>query len=96
MAGSLLAVSYTHLDVYKRQVVTLPSGLQYEVITEGNVGRYAKATDRVQCHYEGTLDVYKRQAYKDSVYRIMAWRHPWIKIARSRSEEHTSELQSQR
>ena len=36
-------------------VVTLPSGLQYEVNTEGNVGRYAKATDQVQCHYEGTL-----------------------------------------
>ena len=36
-------------------VVTLPSGLQYEVITEGNVGRYTKATDQVQCHYEGTL-----------------------------------------
>ena len=38
-----------------RGVVTLPSGLQYEVITEGNVGHYAKATDQVQCHYEGTL-----------------------------------------
>ena len=36
-------------------VVTLPSGLQYEVITEGNGGHYAKATDQVQCHYEGTL-----------------------------------------
>lgn len=37
-------------------VVTLPSGLQYEVINEGNVnGTYAKATDQVQCHYEGTL-----------------------------------------
>ena len=36
-------------------VVTLPSGLQYEVIKEGNVGRYAKITDQVQCHYEGTL-----------------------------------------
>ena len=36
-------------------VVTLPSGLQYEVINEGNVGHYAKATDQVQCHYEGTL-----------------------------------------
>lgn len=36
-------------------VVTLPSGLQYEVIKEGTVGRYAKATDQVQCHYEGTL-----------------------------------------
>lgn len=36
-------------------VVTLPSGLQYEVINEGTMGRYAKATDRVECHYEGTL-----------------------------------------
>lgn len=36
-------------------VVTLPSGLQYEVIKEGNTGHYAKATDRVQCHYEGQL-----------------------------------------
>ena len=37
-------------------IVTLPSGLQYEVINEGNTaGPRAKATDQVQCHYEGTL-----------------------------------------
>lgn len=36
-------------------VITLPSGLQYEVIKEGNVGHYAKTTDQVSCHYEGTL-----------------------------------------
>ena len=36
-------------------VVTLPSGLQYEVINEGKTGTYAKITDQVQCHYEGTL-----------------------------------------
>ena len=35
-------------------VVTLPSGLQYEVLKQGD-GKRAKATDRVQCHYEGTL-----------------------------------------
>ena len=35
-------------------VVTLPSGLQYEVLAEGK-GRKPKATDRVQCHYHGTL-----------------------------------------
>ena len=35
-------------------VVTLPSGLQYEVITEGT-GKKAQATDQVKCHYEGTL-----------------------------------------
>lgn len=36
------------------EVKTLPSGLQYEVITEGS-GKKAKATDQVRCHYEGTL-----------------------------------------
>ena len=38
----------------KEGVVTLPSGLQYEVITEGN-GKKPSATDKVKCHYEGTL-----------------------------------------
>ena len=38
----------------KEGVVTLPSGLQYEVITPGT-GRKPKATDKVKCHYEGTL-----------------------------------------
>lgn len=39
----------------KRQgVVTLPSGLQYEVINEGN-GKCPKANDVVRCHYHGTL-----------------------------------------
>ena len=38
----------------RANVVTLPSGLQYEVIKEGN-GKQAKATDQVKCHYEGTL-----------------------------------------
>ena len=35
-------------------VVTLPSGLQYEVITEGT-GKKPSATDTVSCHYHGTL-----------------------------------------
>jgi FKBP-type peptidyl-prolyl cis-trans isomerase FklB len=35
-------------------VVTLASGLQYEVIKEGN-GKKPSATDKVKCHYEGTL-----------------------------------------
>lgn len=38
----------------KPGVVVLPSGLQYTVITEGT-GAKPKATDRVKCHYEGTL-----------------------------------------
>lgn len=35
-------------------IVTLPSGLQYKVLREGN-GRKPRATDKVECHYEGTL-----------------------------------------
>lgn len=38
----------------KEGIVTLPSGLQYQVLTPGT-GRKPKATDKVKCHYEGTL-----------------------------------------
>ena len=38
----------------KPGVVTTASGLQYEVITEGK-GAKPKATDKVKCHYHGTL-----------------------------------------
>lgn len=37
----------------KEGVVTLPSGLQYEIITEGS-GKQPKAIDKVKCHYHGT------------------------------------------
>lgn len=38
----------------RKEVVTLKSGLQYEIMTEGN-GPKPKATDKVKCHYHGTL-----------------------------------------
>ncbi|KGF26607.1 MAG: FKBP-type peptidyl-prolyl cis-trans isomerase [Prevotella histicola] len=38
----------------KDGVVTLPSGLQYQVLKEGN-GKKPSATDQIVCHYEGTL-----------------------------------------
>lgn len=38
----------------KAGVVTLPSGLQYQVLKEGN-GRKPSAKDSVKCHYEGFL-----------------------------------------
>ena len=38
----------------KEGIVVLPSGLQYEIITEGT-GDKASETDQVQCHYEGKL-----------------------------------------
>ena len=38
----------------KEGIVTLPSGLQYQVLKEGD-GKKPSATDQVVCHYEGTL-----------------------------------------
>lgn len=38
----------------KEGVVSLPSGLQYKVITEGT-GKKPSATSQVKCHYEGTF-----------------------------------------
>lgn len=35
-------------------VITLPSGLQYEILTEGS-GKKPSLTDRVKCHYQGSL-----------------------------------------
>ena len=45
---------YLAENAKKEGVVTLPSGLQYHVLREGN-GRKPKATDQVRCHYEGML-----------------------------------------
>ncbi len=38
----------------KEGVITLPSGLQYQVLKEGN-GKKPSAKDTVRCHYEGFL-----------------------------------------
>ena len=38
----------------KPNVVTLPSGLQYEILNEGD-GKQPSAKDTVRCHYHGTL-----------------------------------------
>lgn len=38
----------------KENIHTTPSGLQYEILKEGS-GKKPSATDRVRCHYEGTL-----------------------------------------
>ncbi|MDC8106763.1 FKBP-type peptidyl-prolyl cis-trans isomerase [Chryseobacterium sp. PTM-20240506] len=50
----------------KDGVVTLPSGLQYEIITEGN-GALPKAKDTVKCHYHGTT--IKGEVFDSSVKR---------------------------
>lgn len=49
-AGEAFLAEYGKKD----GVVTLPSGLQYQVLKEGD-GKKPSATDQVVCHYEGTL-----------------------------------------
>lgn len=46
--------AFLETNAKREGVVTTKSGLQYLVLTEGT-GRSPKATDRVRCHYEGTL-----------------------------------------
>lgn len=45
---------YLTENAKKDGVITLPSGLQYQVLQEGN-GKSPKATDKVVCHYKGML-----------------------------------------
>ena len=45
---------YLAENAKKDGIITLPSGLQYQVLKEGN-GKKPSAKDTVMCHYEGTL-----------------------------------------
>ena len=45
---------YLAENAKKSGVITLPSGLQYQVLKEGN-GKKPSAKDTVMCHYEGFL-----------------------------------------
>ena len=45
---------YLAENAKKDGVITLPSGLQYKVLREGN-GKKPSAKDSVKCHYEGFL-----------------------------------------
>jgi len=53
-ANLLMGKNFLETNKQKPGVVTLPSGLQYEVITEGT-GEKPLATNKVTCHYHGTL-----------------------------------------
>ena len=55
-ATANLKVGQDFLEANKKKpgVIALPSGLQYEVITEGN-GIKPLASNKVTCHYHGTL-----------------------------------------
>ena len=45
---------FLSINKNKAGVVTLPSGLQYEILKQG-VGPKPALTDQVKCHYHGTL-----------------------------------------
>ena len=45
---------FLRINKEKSGVITLPSGLQYEILNKGT-GAKPKATDEVKCHYHGTL-----------------------------------------
>ena len=45
---------FLRINKEKSGVITLPSGLQYEILNKGT-GAKPKATDKVKCHYHGTL-----------------------------------------
>ena len=45
---------FLRINKEKEGVITLPSGLQYQILTDSE-GRKPGATDQVKCHYEGTL-----------------------------------------
>lgn len=53
-AARQAGVDYLADNAKREGVVTLPSGLQYEVISEGS-GATPTASSTVQTHYEGTL-----------------------------------------
>lgn len=46
--------TYLKENAKREGVITTPSGLQYEILNQGN-GKSPKATDTVSCHYEGRL-----------------------------------------
>ncbi len=55
-ASENLKAGQNFLEANKNKpgIVTLPSGLQYEILTEGT-GAKPSATSNVTCHYHGTL-----------------------------------------
>lgn len=49
------AKAFLEANAKRQGVITLPSGLQYEIIKNNPDGIKPTATDQVKCHYHGTL-----------------------------------------
>ena len=54
LANLKAGMDFLEVNKAKPGVTSLPSGLQYEIITEGS-GAKPLAVDKVTCHYHGTL-----------------------------------------
>lgn len=46
---------YQMVNGHRDDVTTLPSGLQYQILKKGDGTKHPQATDKVTCHYHGTL-----------------------------------------
>jgi FKBP-type peptidyl-prolyl cis-trans isomerase FklB len=57
---------FLRINKEKAEVITLPSGLQYQILSE-STGEKPQATDQVKCHYEGRL--INGQIFDSSVQR---------------------------
>ncbi len=53
-ANLIAGQTFLAANQLKAGITTLPSGLQYEVLTQGN-GIKPQASNKVTCHYHGTL-----------------------------------------
>jgi FKBP-type peptidyl-prolyl cis-trans isomerase FklB len=84
-AAENLKAGQAFLEANKNKpgVVALPSGLQYEIITEG-AGVKPSATSNVTCHYHGTL--IDGTVFDSSVERGQSATFPLNKVIRGWTE----------
>lgn len=54
-ANKLAGEKFFQANAKKQGVTTLASGLQYEILKAGTDATHPKLTDKVRCHYHGTL-----------------------------------------
>ena len=89
MPNSTNPVSYTHLDVYKRQVTELltTSDAAFSKIAGYSLSTYEKEEDDIDAVSYTHLDVYKRQAIYAAVHRTPRNRS-WFRCAGSAGERH--------
>ena len=58
---------FLEINKEKEGIITVASGLQYEILTEGTGDVKPKVTDTVKCHYEGRL--INEQVFDSSIKR---------------------------